>query len=158
MLLDPHYRTQEGFRALVELHWAAFGHQFAERMGSAAPEASAAPSAAYPGGSTNHSPIFLQWIDCMAQLLRLYPTAFHYSTVRHPPPSTTHHSSGIFHALLSSGGLPHPPSSHRPFWWRSWIWFSPAASTTFCATGVWCEVCGPPLLPATVPEVERLRG
>lgn len=91
MLLDPHYRTREGFRALVELHWAAFGHQFAERMGSTAPEGSAAPSASYPG-TNNHSPIFLQWIDCIAQLLRLYPTAFHYSTVRHPSSLILHPS------------------------------------------------------------------
>lgn len=27
VMMDPHYRTRAGFKAMVELHWASFGHQ-----------------------------------------------------------------------------------------------------------------------------------
>lgn len=40
LLLDGHYRTFDGFRALVEKDWLALGHPFAERLGL--PDASAA--------------------------------------------------------------------------------------------------------------------
>ncbi|CAI5969516.1 unnamed protein product [Closterium sp. NIES-65] len=119
LLLDPYYRTFQGFQSLVETHWAAFGHPFADRLGVPAepPTASssssrtnpalslAAAAAASPGaiaggvasgfpvasssvaGSTfqanssnNQSPVFFQWIDAVAQLLRLFPRAFEFST------------------------------------------------------------------------------
>lgn len=50
---------------------------------AAAAAAAAAVSGPSPGGShnnaANQSPIFLQFIDCVATLLRLYPRAFDFS-------------------------------------------------------------------------------
>ncbi|CAI7869293.1 unnamed protein product [Closterium sp. NIES-53] len=183
LLLDPYYRTFQGFQSLVETHWAAFGHPFADRLGvpadpptvsssssrtnpalslaaaaaaspgaiaggvgvgcgaagcgapghgvnssagavAAAAAASAAAASAAPAGgaaataagaagtagyagaslsslsasgfpvasssvagstfqansSNNQSPVFFQWIDAVAQLLRLFPRAFEFST------------------------------------------------------------------------------
>ncbi|KAL3687052.1 hypothetical protein R1sor_013361 [Riccia sorocarpa] len=43
--------------------------------------AATSPSGITPSGiTTNYSPVFLQWADCVSQLLRLYPRAFEYSS------------------------------------------------------------------------------
>ena len=49
------YRTVAGFAALVEKDWCAFGYQFSKRRDAA---------------TDDHSPIFLQWLDCVWQALR----------------------------------------------------------------------------------------
>ncbi|KAJ8759155.1 hypothetical protein K2173_004162 [Erythroxylum novogranatense] len=102
LLLDPYYRTFKGFQALIEKDWLAFGHPFADRMGmptisgnsnmpfelsrqSSVPASSMRQSSASPTpnshSQSNYSPIFLQWIDCVSQLLRIYPFAFEFSPV-----------------------------------------------------------------------------
>ncbi|KAH9704329.1 phosphatidylinositol-3-phosphatase myotubularin-1 [Citrus sinensis] len=108
LLLDPYYRTFAGFQALVEKDWLAFGHPFSDRVGmptlsgsgdisfelcrqsstgsfpsspmrqssgSLAPQASGSSHA-----HNNYSPIFLQWVDCVSQLMRMYPFAFEFSS------------------------------------------------------------------------------
>uniref|UniRef100_A0A7N0V5W1 phosphatidylinositol-3,5-bisphosphate 3-phosphatase n=1 Tax=Kalanchoe fedtschenkoi TaxID=63787 RepID=A0A7N0V5W1_KALFE len=37
------------------------------------------PGPSHTQNSSNASPIFLQWVDCISQLLRMYPLAFEYS-------------------------------------------------------------------------------
>ncbi|XP_022858330.1 phosphatidylinositol-3-phosphatase myotubularin-1-like [Olea europaea var. sylvestris] len=39
---------------------------------------SQAPSPSH--AQNNYSPIFLQWVDCVSQLLRMYPFAFEFSS------------------------------------------------------------------------------
>lgn len=109
LMLDPYYRTFKGFQALVEKDWLAFGHPFSDRMGMPTVsgsvnmpfELSRQPSSGsfssspmrQPSGSlasqappshaqtsNNYSPIFLQWVDCVSQLLRMYPFAFEFSS------------------------------------------------------------------------------
>ncbi|KAI5578358.1 hypothetical protein BDE02_08G022300 [Populus trichocarpa] len=108
LLLDPYYRTFTGFQALIEKDWLAFGHPFAERGGMPSvsgsserppdlcrqssvgsfplpPMCQSSGSFAPPTPSSSHaqnqqSPIFLQWIDCVSQLLRMYPFAFEFSS------------------------------------------------------------------------------
>ncbi|KAI3730215.1 hypothetical protein L1987_61384 [Smallanthus sonchifolius] len=107
LLLDPYYRTIKGFQALVEKDWLAFGHPFSERAGMASLSGSglelprqssstnfpSSPTRQTPGSfpsqspmsnqtqtSNSYSPIFLQWVDCVSQLLRMYPFAFEFSS------------------------------------------------------------------------------
>lgn len=105
LLLDPYYRTFKGFQALVEKDWLAFGHPFSDRAGmptlsgsgsmpfelsrqsstghfptSPMRQPSGSSQAPASHGQNNSSPIFLQWVDCVSQLLRMYPIAFEFSS------------------------------------------------------------------------------
>nr|XP_043612710.1 phosphatidylinositol-3-phosphatase myotubularin-1-like isoform X3 [Erigeron canadensis] len=107
LLLDPYYRTIKGFQALVEKDWLAFGHPFSDRAGmpsfsgsgmelprqssssnfpsspmrqSQGSFPSQSPVSSQTQTSNNYSPIFLQWVDCVSQLLRMYPFAFEFSS------------------------------------------------------------------------------
>nr|GME01077.1 phosphatidylinositol-3-phosphatase myotubularin-1 [Ipomoea batatas] len=92
-------------QALVEKDWLAFGHPFSDRaglptlsgsgnmpseltrqvsVGSISPlrqmsGSSASQTQNSSHGQNNCSPIFLQWVDCVSQLLRMYPCAFEFS-------------------------------------------------------------------------------
>lgn len=65
IILDSHYRTIEGFRFLIEREWLSFGHQFEKRCNFAFPD--------------KKSPVFLQWLDCVHQLLRQCPCDFEFN-------------------------------------------------------------------------------
>ncbi|KAJ8551451.1 hypothetical protein K7X08_021466 [Anisodus acutangulus] len=104
LLLDPYYRTIKGFQALVEKDWLAFGHPFSDRLGMPtisgtfelsrqastgslplSPMRQGSGSSSSQVQNTSHaqnqnSPIFLQWVDCVSQLLRMYPFAFEFSS------------------------------------------------------------------------------
>jgi myotubularin-related protein 1/2 len=69
LMLDPFYRTLCGFAVLVEKEWLSFGHRFAERYGHASAEAD----------DTQRAPIFLQFLDCVFQLLHQFPSAFEFT-------------------------------------------------------------------------------
>jgi hypothetical protein len=69
LLLDPHYRTVEGFFVLVEKEFLSFGHKFADRCGH--------------GGSLRNeqetSPVFVQFLDAVFQITRQFPHAFEFN-------------------------------------------------------------------------------
>ncbi|XP_041111502.1 myotubularin-related protein 1-like isoform X3 [Polyodon spathula] len=69
LMLDSYYRTIKGFEVLIEKEWISFGHRFAVRVGH---------------GDVNHtnserSPIFVQFIDCVWQMMRQFPAAFEFN-------------------------------------------------------------------------------
>lgn len=69
LLIDPFYRTLEGFQALVEKDWLCFGHKFGDRCGQT-----------QEVDAREVSPIFTQFLDCTRHLVDLLPTAFEFNT------------------------------------------------------------------------------
>ena len=69
ILLDPFFRTINGFAVLIEKDWLSFGHQFALRNGISTKQSSEDQS----------SPIFLQFLDAVHQLLLQYPNSFEFN-------------------------------------------------------------------------------
>lgn len=65
--IDPYFRTLRGFITLVEKDWCQFGHQFALRNGIAL------------ANEKQRSPVFMQFLDCIHQLMHQYPTAFEFN-------------------------------------------------------------------------------
>ena len=84
ILLDPYYRTFEGFLALIMKDWCAFGHKLGERIHT---ETRRWVSAGKPDkdnsrgipSNTETSPVFLQFLDCVYQMHRQFPYAFEFS-------------------------------------------------------------------------------
>ncbi|KAJ8285782.1 hypothetical protein GJAV_G00030880 [Gymnothorax javanicus] len=69
LLLDPYYRTVEGFQVLVETEWLDFGHKFADRCGHGENSEDL----------NERCPVFLQWLDCVHQLQRQFPCSFEFN-------------------------------------------------------------------------------
>jgi myotubularin-related protein 1/2 len=70
LMLDPYYRTLPGFCRLVVKEWLDFGHKFAQRHGHA--------RAANDYKDKQRSPIFVQFLDCVAQVVRQNSRAFEF--------------------------------------------------------------------------------
>ena len=78
LLLDPYYRTRAGFAALVEKDFLSFGHPFHTRCAHGEGRGSDNPSSS--GTDEGQiSPIFLQFLDCVYQLIALFPEKFEFN-------------------------------------------------------------------------------
>lgn len=69
ILLDPYYRTMEGFQVLVESDWLDFGHKFGDRCGHQEKTED----------QNEQCPVFLQWLDSVHQLLQQFPCLFEFN-------------------------------------------------------------------------------
>lgn len=66
LFLDPYFRTWKGFQVLIEKEWLSFGHPFQLRHSHG------------EKADTQESPIFIQFLDCVYQLVHVYPSYFEY--------------------------------------------------------------------------------
>lgn len=69
LILDPYYRTIDGFKVLIEREWLQFGHKFTDRC----------RSTTLSIDLNERCPVFLQWLDCVHQLLRQFPNEFEFN-------------------------------------------------------------------------------
>jgi hypothetical protein len=67
LFLDPYYRTLEGFPVLIEKEWNSFGHQFQIRCAHATKQ------------NSEFAPIFLQFLDCLYQIMRSFREFFEFN-------------------------------------------------------------------------------
>lgn len=98
--LDPFYRTMQGLAVLIEKDWVSFGHRFADRLGHTVPArvqciytadeddgevgflATMQNRLNFGGGShafKETCPVFDQFLDCIHQLQRQFPSSFEYN-------------------------------------------------------------------------------
>lgn len=70
---DPFCRTSQGLDMLIAKEWIALGHPFGERNLCIRNENGAAVSAGTEDVGPMTAPVFLLFLDCVAQLIRLYP-------------------------------------------------------------------------------------
>ncbi|OWZ09929.1 Myotubularin [Phytophthora megakarya] len=68
LLIDPYYRTIAGFQLLIEKEWCSFGHKFRDRT-----------SHGESNSSNETSPVFLQWIECVWQVMDQFPSVFEFN-------------------------------------------------------------------------------
>ena len=75
ILLDRYFRTLDGFICLIEKDWLSFGHQFRYRNGLYSPIDSPSKAA----NENQFSPIFIQWLDSLYQLMEQNYTKFQFN-------------------------------------------------------------------------------
>lgn len=68
LLLDPYFRTINGFQTLIQKEWVSLGHPFSDRMGHVSKKS-----------TTEQGPLFLLFLDCTWQLLQQFPEHFEIS-------------------------------------------------------------------------------
>ncbi|RCN49531.1 hypothetical protein ANCCAN_04303 [Ancylostoma caninum] len=95
LLFSGEVRADQGFKVLIRIEWVAFGHRFAERNGIYGKDVKTKPPNRAlltddPRAFTDslhlqradeneRSPVFLQFLDAVHQLLHRFPTAFQFS-------------------------------------------------------------------------------
>ncbi|XP_071086998.1 phosphatidylinositol-3,5-bisphosphate 3-phosphatase MTMR6-like isoform X1 [Haliotis cracherodii] len=68
LMLDPYYRTIQGYQALIEKEWLSFGHKFTDRCGFLDTVE-----------AKEVSPIFTQFLEGTWQMTQQFPCAFQFN-------------------------------------------------------------------------------
>jgi myotubularin-related protein 1/2 len=93
LMLDPYYRTFEGFKVLVEKEWVSFGHAFQMRCAHSQDKATRAEDQV--------SQVMIQFLDCVWQLHRQCVQYFEFNA-RYILVVADHIYSGRFGTFLFS--------------------------------------------------------
>lgn len=93
LLLDPYYRTMEGFKVLVEKEWISFGHPFQMRCGHGQEKQTRQED--------QISPIFIQFLDTVWQIYKQHSQYFEFNS-RFLVTIADHVYSGRFGTFLFS--------------------------------------------------------
>lgn len=89
LIIDPYFRSYEGFFVLIEKDWVSYGHQFSLRQGVGNKD------------EKGRSPVFLQFLDCVHQLYCQNPQAFQFN-LDFLKDLAYHSYSGAFGTFLSN--------------------------------------------------------
>lgn len=73
LLLDPHFRSIDGFQSLIQKEWIALEHPFQRRLGHVC------VASGEQAPDSEQSPVFLLFLDCVWQLLQQFPDEFEFS-------------------------------------------------------------------------------
>ena len=65
IMLEPYFRTIEGFQTLIHYEWNCFGHKFKSRQ--------------YFLDSSEASPVFIQFLDCVNHIRTQFPEKFEFN-------------------------------------------------------------------------------
>ena len=65
IILDPFYRTFEGFKVLIDVEWISFGHKFYSRLKM--------------NTANDSSPIFIQFLDAVRLIMSQNEESFEYN-------------------------------------------------------------------------------
>lgn len=81
LLLDPYYRTLDGFLLLIQKEWLWFGHKFSDRNGNyfGSVDDGNGNKNEHKHSKRERSPIFLQFLDCCFQVMMQFPWAFDFT-------------------------------------------------------------------------------
>lgn len=125
VLLDPYYRTQQGFQTLIDKEWVAGGHPFAERhahLRTMDPKSESAPR-------SEMVPIFLFFLDCVWQLQAQFPTMFEFSeTYLTTLWDCTH--VGLYDAFLFNCNRERNEARKNRTFRNVWDWTGPSSRLT----------------------------
>ena len=83
IFLDPYYRTRVGFSCLVEKDFLALGHPFHLRCGHGEGRGDRNNNSGSSGSQVDEgqmSPIFIQFLDCVFQIVNQYPDYFEFNS------------------------------------------------------------------------------
>lgn len=69
IMLDPYFRTIKGFAVLLDKEWVTIGHRFHIRVGHQSLDFF----------EDQRGPIFLQFLDCVFQIVSQYPNSFEFT-------------------------------------------------------------------------------
>ncbi|XP_063722582.1 myotubularin-related protein 13-like isoform X4 [Symsagittifera roscoffensis] len=92
LLMDPEYRTVDGFCTLVDKEWLSFGHRFKYKTGQ------------FDFPSNGFCPTFLLFLDAVNQALVQHPTEFEFNSF-FLQTIAYHHMSNRFSTFLGNSDL-----------------------------------------------------